>query len=187
MSQRSTNCNATTVWQFEQIAGHLRSALKQLLSEPKLFEFKVNERTLTQRLSLHLQPLFQCLSVDCEYNRQWTDDKDLVKRLQWRAEKTKTDDVDGATVYPDIIVHLRGLPTTNILVVEAKRDAQDLKPADKDYLKLKAFTDPKGTFKYIIGAHINFLTKTTHPPIAHVVWFEGGHPYHVEEDISTAN
>jgi hypothetical protein len=56
---------------FDQVADRLRKALGQLLNEPKLFEFKVNERTLTQRLSLHLQPLFQGLSVDCEYNRYW--------------------------------------------------------------------------------------------------------------------
>jgi len=85
--------NIPDCFEFDRVTGSVYAALAKLLNEPKLFEFKINERTLTQRLSLHLQPFFKDLSVDCEDNRQWCEKRDLVKRLPWDKEPTETDDI----------------------------------------------------------------------------------------------
>ena len=112
----------------------------------------------------------------------------MVKKLPClRRARTNTDDTRGNTVYPDIIVHTRGSPGKcgNLLVIEAKRNAKKLTSKDKDYCKLSAFTDEKLIFRYLWGAHINFVTKAKGPPTAHVMWFENGSPTGVEEDIRT--
>ena len=81
-------------YSFETVRQNLLKALDQMKSEPKLFSIQINERTLTQRLSLQLQPFFNgLLSVDCEYNRMW-DGSDMQKKLP-HPEQTWTDDDEG--------------------------------------------------------------------------------------------
>ena len=135
-------------WNFESIRHAVGDAVQQLSNEPKLFDFQINGRTLTQRLSMYLQPAFEPLAVDCEYNRMWTEKGDEMKVLPWGTEPTWTDDIDAKTVYPDIIIHERGTQVTNLLVIEAKRRGPKLARRHKDYLKLCAFTDPERFFKY---------------------------------------
>lgn len=85
-----------------------------------LFEYRVNERSLTHKLAEYLQAEFPDWHVDCEYNR----DGHEPKRLDLEAEDVRSDDEHGTTVYPDIIVHKRGT-NNNLLVIEAKREGYD--------------------------------------------------------------
>ena len=144
---------------FADVRKILVTALKELAKERKLFSYRINERTLTQRLSLHLQPSFRDpLSVDCEYNRMWEDNEDVVKQLPWGPEQVWTDDCDGRTVYPDIIIHERGGRFENLLVIEAKRNHGGRQLPDIDLRKLERFTHPDGDFRYRYGAFVNFVT-----------------------------
>jgi hypothetical protein len=69
-----------------------------------------------------------------------------------------------AILSPELAIHVRGKEYPNLLAIEAKRDSGQLKPSDKDYLKLTAFTNPNGAFKYLWGArgdkgtHIRLIT-----------------------------
>ena len=73
--------------------------------EAFLFEKDLGERTLTHRLAVHIEKQFGDWDVDCDYNR-------LGERL-FRLPKgtiVSTDDELGKSVYPDIVVHRRGVP-----------------------------------------------------------------------------
>src|SRR3989344_3962315 len=68
----------------------------------------IHERSLTHRLAFYLESsgYFNGYSIDCEYNRRGID--------------IKTDDY-GKRIYPDIIVHVRGLSDSNLIIIEAKK------------------------------------------------------------------
>jgi len=88
-----------------QVAEKVSKALDSLLSNDRhLLECDVNERAITHRLAVYLEPLFPGWHVDCEYNR----DGHEVKVLS------------GAPRIPDIIVHQRGTPR-NLLTIEVKK------------------------------------------------------------------
>jgi hypothetical protein len=172
-------------WDFENVRAAVRNAIQKLIKEPKLSDFQINERTLTQRLSIHLQSAFGPLFVDCEYNRMWTARGDKMKVLPWSAEPTLTDDIDGKTVYPDIIVHERGTQHNNLLVIEAKRRGPKLPKDQKDYLKLCAFTDRKEFFHYAWGAHLYFGKNENGQLSCRAVWFADAEPTGVCDDIDS--
>lgn len=120
----------------------LPQALDKLVQEDhELFAFDVNERSLTHKMAEHLKPLFPNWHVDCEYNRKGHDD---TKRLGLPVEGGEADDTEAKTVYPDIIIHHRGLPE-NLLVVEVKKS--DNLNRNIDFQKLHAFVDQLG-YKY---------------------------------------
>jgi hypothetical protein len=167
-------------YNFETVRQNLRTALEQMKSEPKLFSIRINERTLTQRLSLKLQPFYDgVLSVDCEYNRMW-DITDVSKRLP--REPTWTDDDEGRTVFPDVIAHVRDEPFENLLVIEAKRNHHGNQLPEKDETKLRLFTHPRGDFQYRFGAFVNFLIDQEDKSIV-VVWFLNGDKSAVQDTI----
>ncbi len=141
---------------FRLVKRRLRSACRKLIREDaKLFDFDVNERTLTQRLSLYLQPKFREYAVDCEYNR----DIDGLKTLPIPARRVRSDDTRAVTVFPDIVVHIRGTHENNLLVVEGKKDAPIDRVPTHDANKLKALTSQNGRFKYTWGAFLNFFRR----------------------------
>ena len=119
-----------------------------IASEQELFAVDVNERSLSARLALHLQRRFPDWQVDCEYNRLG----DGIKRLP-RPEGTSTDDRQGRTIYPDIIVHRRG-ERSNLLVIEVKKHDND--DTDRDVEKLTGLTSSDGEYAYRHGIHLIF-------------------------------
>ena len=119
-----------------------------------------NERSITHKLAEHLQRQFNDLKVDCEYNRHG-DDKDAVKRLycdcdprtsRCHPNMTATECLHATTIYPDIVVHERGIDDSNALVIEVKKSNRD--DADHDKYKLCKLTvprnqnEPEDKFKY---------------------------------------
>jgi len=118
------------------------------IGEPEIFAVDVNERSVSARLAIHLQHHFPDWHVDCEYNRLGED----IKRLP-RAEETRTDETEGRTIYPDIIVHRRG-KAANLLVIEVKKDGND--DTVRDVEKLKGLTYPDGGYAYRCGLHLTF-------------------------------
>lgn len=109
----------------------------------------INERAISAKFAHHLSPLYAPLNVDCEYNREG----DEIKRLPV-PEDTRTDDIRGKTIFPDIIVHKRGDNTSNLIVIEIKKRGNE--DIEGDIQKLTALTDDRFTYKYEFGFHIIF-------------------------------
>ena len=128
------------------VAEHVRTSLKRLIAEDaELFEADANERSISHRLAIYLEKAFPGWHVDCEYNRDGHD----PKRLQLNPETIQSDDEQGTTVYPDIIVHQRGKPK-NHLVIEIKKCNGGSR--DKDLRKLRALRKELGyTFALSFG------------------------------------
>lgn len=162
---------------FHLIKRRLRSASRKLLRlDSKLFEFNVNERTLTQRLAHYLQPKFNCYKVDCEYNRNIEGEK----TLPIPPRRVRSDDTNAVTVFPDLVVHERGIHAKNLLVIEAKKDASRNRVPRHDARKLAAFTSPEGNFKYRWGAFVNFFRERG-TVSCDIRWFEVGRELSDEE------
>ena len=124
----------------ESIDIGLRSAIDRLLRQDfYLLKKDVNERSISHRLGQYLQEIFTDWHVDCEYNRN----HDSLKTLDLPPKDLASIfDTEAHTVYPDIIVHLRGTDQ-NLLVIEIKKSSS----ADAigfDLQKLKAFRDELG-------------------------------------------
>lgn len=121
-------------------------ACELLLKEDRdLFTCEVNERTLTQNLAKHLQKFFPNFSVDCEYNRDGTNPKK----------------VDGKNIVPDIIIHKRGCNDHNLVVIEAKKDANDCDMRN-DCVKLLGI---RKTLKYHRAFFVDFICNPQSPQI----------------------
>ena len=130
----------------------VKAALYEFFCKDRgLLELNVNERSISHKLAEYLQPQFEGLQVDCEYNRR----EGEVKRLNClQPEETRSDDRDAKTVYPDIIVHRRGNDDSNLLVIELKKLGAGGVSHDKK--KLRAFTDPQCGYNYRLGILLVF-------------------------------
>ncbi|OIQ78007.1 hypothetical protein GALL_402950 [mine drainage metagenome] len=92
-------------------------ALSELLAnDHDLLELDANERSITFRFAMYLQPRFPDWTVDCEFNRDGVE----PKRLGHLELYPDSEDEEAKTVFPDVIVHRRGTKQ-NYLVVEFKK------------------------------------------------------------------
>ncbi len=152
--------------EFAEVQKIVRDAVRRLyLCDPQLFEYEVNERSITHCLATYLREPFPEWNVDCEYNRNGTD----TKRLAIDPVQIRSDDIGGKTVYPDIIVHHRGCRgrDANLLVIEAKKTWTEDSP-DQDRRKLEEFGRSED-FAYSFGALV-LLDRAR----AQIDWYEKG-------------
>jgi hypothetical protein len=109
---------------------------------------RTREECLSHRLAYHLQVSvskpYPELVVDCEYDKFGDNDKTVGK----------------AGIRPDILFHLRGYQTRNMLVVEVKKKSHPSKWDDK---KLKWLTSQKGKYHYKLGLFVGFISSTQKP------------------------
>ncbi len=135
----------------ENIKEALDEALSQLIrSDADLLRIDANERSITHRIALYLEKYFSGWNVDCEYNR----DGHEPKRLGLNPEQISSDDTNGKTVYPDIIVHKRNTDN-NLLVIEVKKTFEDA-AAEHDREKLRLF---KNEFGYQYAAFVKVVAE----------------------------
>lgn len=120
--------------------------------ETHLLEKDLGERTLTHRLAVALEKQFPEWSVDCEYNGLG----ERISRLP-KSAVISTDDEFGRSIYPDIVVHHRGIPD-NLLAVEVRK-ANNRQPPEHDRHKLCGLTDPHLWFAYGIGVNLTLGQK----------------------------
>lgn len=127
----------------------VNSALEQLLIQDLyLISNDVNERSISHRLAIYLEPFFPEWNVDCEYNRNHDD----PKKLDIQGRNVCSDDTQATTVYPDIIIHKRNTDE-NLLVIEMKKTTSQEDDA-YDLGKLKAFKEQLG-YKHTIFLKLN--------------------------------
>lgn len=132
--------NYKTCEVFEKIK---EAFLKSLKEDRYLLDVSINERSLTHKLAEYIQKEFPGWDVDCEYNRNGLN----PKKLKTLVKDTKTDDTEGDTVFPDIIIHKRG-QNNNLVVIEAKKSS-NTNSRDNDENKLKAYKKDLG-YKYAL-------------------------------------
>lgn len=135
----------------EQIENALSTAIDLLLTaDEDILRLDINERTISHRLAIYLEPHFPGWNVDCEYNR----DHDDPKRLDIKRRRVISDDTQATTVFPDIIVHRRGTEQ-NLLVIEMKKTTSR-ESDDYDYGKLIAFKNQLG---YLFAVFLKVRTE----------------------------
>jgi hypothetical protein len=134
----------------KDLAVKIVKAIRYLLdNDLYLLEVDANERAISHWLGTYIQKLFPEWNVDCEYNRNGHD----PKRLGLKVEGVETDDDQGRTVYPDIILHKRG--GKNYLVIEIKKRSSHLSN-EFDIEKLKRF---KLELNYEYALFLMFQTR----------------------------
>src|SRR5580704_15486150 len=123
-------------------------ALKEFYArEAFLFAQDLGERTLTHRLAVQLERQFPDFDVDCDFDRLGPRTLQLP-----HGSIVSTDDHLGKSIYPDIVVHQRGIPN-NLLAIEVRKAANH-QPPEHDQHKLQALTDPHLWFAYWIGIYL---------------------------------
>lgn len=150
----------------QEIEGCLNRALVALFKfDAHLLSVDSSERSITHRLAVHLMPEFSGYDVDCEYNRDGFD----VKRLELNQRDTTDNSEEAVTVFPDIVVHLRGSSEHNLLVVEMKKVSSAISP-EYDIRKLNAFHKE---LKYEYAVHVTVGMSDTGRFIRKLIWVNG--------------
>jgi hypothetical protein len=121
--------------------------------ESQLFEKDLGERTFNHRLAVHVEKQFGGWDVDCDYNRLG----ERMLRLP-RGTIISTDDGNGKSVFPDIVVHHRAIPE-NLLVIEVRK-ATSHQPPEHEQHKLRGLTDPHLWFAYQIGVLVTLAKNS---------------------------
>ena len=124
----------------------VHDAIKKLLEEDRyLFQYDLNERTISHRLGVHIERNLQAseyeYDVDCEYNKALDNPKMI----------------SVGKILPDVIVHRRGEMHSNALVIDVKKTKAS-NSDKKDRLKLEELTNPQGGMHYNLGLRLVFPT-----------------------------
>jgi len=143
---------------FEKVRAKLIDSLNFLFDKDKyLFKNNVNERSISHMLALYLKYQFKNWDVDCEYNKNHDNSK-RIKNLNFELKEHEKNelikDINGITVFPDIIIHHRG-KKENLLVIEIKKSTSSVRRDNFDKKKLRGFcTDQK--LKYRNAVFLKF-------------------------------
>jgi hypothetical protein len=139
------------------IKSKIEAGLKALcMNESYIISNDTNERTLTFHLARYLEEYFTGYSIDCEYNRNGN----VPKRLIEPTTTVAVDDLSGKTVFPDIVIHKRGVPPEgeNYIIIEAKKEGIDY---EDDIEKLKLYKNQLGyEYSFMVIIPRNFDETT---------------------------
>jgi hypothetical protein len=144
------------IWQCWEVA------VARLLSNDRhLLEIDASERAISHRLGMYLANEFNRWDVDCEYNRMGRDIrkkclntyKELLQAegLQLKVQEQR------ARIFPDIIVHRRGIEA-NLLAVEIKKSSNKI-DRRYDLLKLKSLRQEMG-YQYAVFLDIGVKNRS---------------------------
>lgn len=145
---------------FEDLRSLLNYCLKEFYSNDKsLLNYDTESKAVAERCMvfhigwymldrLKTLAVMQGLSVDSEYNRNFTHPKGMYKQTYGEIdEKIKK-------TYPDLILHKRRSNSENILVIEFKKGKAKQADRNNDYEKLVYFTDQNKEYKYKFGFYV---------------------------------
>lgn len=114
----------------------------------------VYERTVTHRFAVYVEQEFLGGDVDCEYNRDGHDPKEI-------AFGSGDDAEHGSRVFPDVIVHKRG--TADNLVVFKVKKSNNPEPDDRDFKKLRGYCHQLGDQH---GFFVRLVVRAQEPAVA---------------------
>lgn len=144
----------------QEMQSKVQDAIDSLLEKDTiLLQNDTAERTITGRLSIYLQEQFPEWNVDCEYNRNIN----AVKRLKEICNPTNNE--NGASVFPDIIIHKR-MTEENFVVIEVKKTTNS-ETDECDMQKLDAFRNELG---YQHGLFLRLKTGVDSVGVENMVW-----------------
>lgn len=150
----------------KEILNKVVNAINKLLkNDSLLLKIDANERSISHKFAEYLQSEFPGWNVDCEYNRDGFE----VKELKFKSEEIKSDDTEGITVFPDIIVHIRN-SKENLLIIEVKKSTN--KGQTLDEKKLRAFTSEYYNYKF--GLFLKFYTGDEFGKECKLNWYMNG-------------
>ena len=157
---------------IDEIKQGFEQALSDFIAtDGDLLRFNADERAISHKLAEHIGRYFREWNIDCEYNRIGTDQQ--KKLIHYSRERfiqakqagvipnfiTSFDELQhseyAVPVYPDIIVHRRGDPTTSLLVVEVKKANNPDVMLGWDQWKIEFF---RAILNYRAGVFISFNT-----------------------------
>jgi hypothetical protein len=147
-----------------QAPGHaVLAALERLLAlDEYLLKVDANERSISYRFGMYLQSELPDYHVDCEYNRDGVE----PKRIGHVDLNPNSEDTEGKTVFPDIIVHIRG-EKRNYLVIEFKKSSSTV-DRSIDFQKLRGYKgDQRLRYEHALFVE---LTVGEHPDVARAEW-----------------
>jgi len=149
---------------LDQVRALVDAAIARVVrDERELLDRNVSERALTHHLARFIRegvpPSFV---VDVEYNRHIDD----PKRLLLPPRQAADDELRATTVFPDIVVHVRGADEHNLLVLEVKKPGGDL---DYDERKLRAFREQ---LRYRYTAHVILGRNSNDEIVQDVIWID---------------
>lgn len=140
--------------QLEEVLNQARTCF--LEKDATLIAINANERSITHKFAECLQKLFgDTWDVDCEYNRHGQDPKFIDELRNIVGDVVATDEIDTVTVFPDIIIHKRGIEGPNLVVIEAKKDPTSQERL-RDVEKLKKI---KEQYNYCFAIFLTLDTK----------------------------
>lgn len=145
----------------EEATNLVSHALDQLIKhDTQLLDLKIGERALHFRIAYYMaqsQIIKLPLTLDCEYNRHFGNEKQLqLPVLQ-----------GPSRVLPDILVHQRNTDENNMLVLEIKRPGQRL---THDQNKLRAFVNQ---LQYRHAGHIIIGHDRRGNLVRDIRWIDG--------------
>ncbi len=144
----------------QEMQSQIQEAINSLLeNDAILLQNDTAERTITGRLAIYIQERFPEWNVDCEYNRNM----DAVKRLKEICNPTNNK--NGSSVFPDIIVHKR-MSEENYIVIEVKKTT-NTETDDCDMQKIKAFREELG---YKHGLFVRFKAGIEKVGVEEMTW-----------------
>ncbi|MUV15509.1 hypothetical protein [Noviluteimonas gilva] len=124
------------------------SAIDLLFEKDReLLHLGVCERAMQFRLAHYLaqsDSIIAPLTVDCEYNRHFEDEK----RLTLRPRRRPNGQLGLYPVLPDVLIHERNSDANNILALEIKKPGE---PLARDSAKLRQFV---AELHYRHAAHV---------------------------------
>lgn len=121
----------------------------------------VNERTMTHRLAIYVEAAFEGWDVDCEYNRDGHDPKEI-------AFGSGDDAEHGSRVFPDVIVHRRGTGDNHV-VFELKK-SNNPESDDRDFEKLRGYCSQLG---YRHGVFLRLVVRSDKPDVGRAEFVYG--------------
>ncbi len=154
----------------ETIKCNITKALNKLLTNDKiLLIVDANERSITHMLAIYLQEEFtHDYNVDCEYNRNLHETKlikfDYFKKcfpdMSFKGlKRPRSDDPNGITVFPDIIIHNR-YSAENLIAIEVKKTTSQRTKGKFDKAKLDIFRNDKGLgYEYSLFIKIKTISR----------------------------
>lgn len=152
----------------EIIIEKLKRCIEKLKKEDwYLIENNASERSIAHRLAVYLEDEFTGYNVDCEYNINIEHESGRKKiyllKEEFKKYKSKNQKIEDkeVSIFPDIIIHKRGVNTDNILVIEMKKDTSTVED-NFDRFKLEKFTATEDGDKlvYKLGCALKILTTS---------------------------
>lgn len=163
-----------------EVRAGLRRAIQRLvMKDKKLLHSNANERSIAHRLALYLESQFHGYFVDCEYDlddNQSFAEKRLKADYAWKvllqdAKTSARGDGHSASVFPEIIVHKRGIPGQCLLIVELKKTSHPRTTHEIDRSKIRGYLE-SDQYGFQYGLLLVLRTGKHNPKDGYVKSFE---------------